>query len=112
MAINGHLKDEAIGVARLLAFMNTFIGWGVMGYLLLWFQRHQQSCGQWLANAGVDSFAVYIIHPLIVVVVMGLILLTEWPNFAALVLGGVASVLVSFGLSHQLRRVPLLARVI
>ena len=75
-------------------------------------QRHQQSCGQWLATAGVDSFAVYIIHPLIVVVVMGLISLTEWPNFAALVLGGVASVLVSFGLSHQLRRVPLLARVI
>ena len=112
LAMNGHLKDEAIGVARLLAFMNTFIGWGVMGYLLLWFQRHQQSCGQWLATAGVDSFAVYIIHPLIVVVVMGLISLTEWPNFAALVLGGVASVLVSFGLSHQLRRVPLFARVI
>ena len=48
----------------LTSLLNPFIGWGVMAYLLLWFQRNQHRYGSWLANAGVDGFGAYIIHPL------------------------------------------------
>ena len=99
-------------ISLLMSLFNPFIGWGVMAYLLLWFQRHEQRCGQWLATAGVDSFGAYILHPLVLVVVLetiGFIGLNHWLIFlAATVLG----ILISFGLSHLLRRIPAVAKVI
>ena len=95
-----------------MSLFNPFIGWGVMAYLLLWFQRHEQRCGQWLATAGVDSFGAYILHPLVLVIVLETIVfigLNHWLIFlAATVLG----ILISFGLSHLLRRIPAVAKVI
>ncbi len=41
-----------------------------MAYLLLWLQRNENRCGQWLATAGVDSLGGYIIHPLVLVAVL------------------------------------------
>lgn len=112
VAVTGNFKQQLPGISVLFDFMNTFIGWGVMGYLLLWFQRHEQACGQWLATAGVDSFLVYIIHPLIIVLVIGSINFFAWPNLLSWIVGGAASVLVSFGLSHQLRRIPAISRLV
>ena len=112
VAVTGNFKQQLPGISVLFDFMNTFIGWGVMGYLLLWFQRYEQACGQWLATAGVDSFLVYIIHPLIIVLVIGSINFFAWPNLLSWIVGGAASVLVSFGLSHQLRRIPAISRLV
>ena len=42
-------------LSLLMSHLRLFIGWGVMAYLLLWFQRHEQRFGQWLATAGLDS---------------------------------------------------------
>ena len=112
VAVTGNFKQQLPGISVLFDFMNTFIGWGVMGYLLLWFQRHEQACGQWLATAGVDSFLVYIIHPLIIVLVIGSINFFAWPNLLSWIVGGAASVLVSFGLSHRLRRIPTISRLV
>ena len=85
---------------------------GAIGYLLLWFQRNENRCGQWLATAGVDSFGAYIIHTLVLVVVLntiGFIGLNHWLTaLAASTLG----IMISFGISHQLRRIPSAARVI
>ena len=112
VAVTGNFKQQLPGIFVLFDFMNTFIGWGVMGYLLLWFQRHEQACGQWLATAGVDSFLVYITHPLIIVLVIGLMSFFASPNLLSWIVGGAASVLVSFGLSHQLRRIPAISRLV
>ena len=99
-------------ISLLMAVLNPFIGWGIIAYLLLWFQRNEQRCGQWLATAGVDSFGAYIIHPLVLVVVLeilGFIGLNHWLVFGfAAALG----IVISFGLSHQLRRIPAVAKVI
>ena len=96
----------------LMNLLNPFIGWGMMAYLLLWFQRNQHRYGPWLANAGVDSFGAYIIHPLVLVLVLeaiGFIGLNPWLIApAAMSLG----IVISFGVNHQLRRIPALARVI
>ena len=112
LAFNGAISTQAAKLSVLVSLLNPFIGWGVIAYLLLWFQRNENRCGQWLATAGVDSFGAYIIHPLVLVVVLeaiGFIGLNHWLIYlAATALG----IVISFGLSHQLRRIPAIAKVI
>ena len=112
LAFNGAISTQAGKLSVLVSLLNPFIGWGVIAYLLLWFQRNENRCGQWLATAGVDSFGAYIIHPLVLVVVLeaiGFIGLNHWLIYlAATALG----IVISFGLSHQLRRIPAIAKVI
>ncbi|MBT66545.1 MAG: acyltransferase [Synechococcus sp. NP17] len=99
-------------ISFLMTLLNPFIGWGVMAYLLLWFQRHGQRCGPWLATAGIDSFGAYIIHPLVLVLVLeaiGFIGLNHWLIFLA---ASALGIVISFGLIHQLRRIPAVAMVI
>ena len=112
LTINGTMAKEFGKFFLLVHFLNPFIGWGVMAYLLLWFQRNQHRFGPWLANAGVDSFGAYIIHPLVLVLVLesiGFIGLNLWLiALLAMPLG----IVISFGLTHQLRRIPALARVV
>ena len=112
LAFNGAISTQAGKLSVLVSLLNPFIGWGVMAYLLLWFQRNENRCGQWLATAGVDSFGAYIIHPLVLVVVLeaiGFIGLNHWLIYlAATALG----IVISFGLSHQLRRIQAIAKVI
>jgi len=112
VTINGSLSTEAGKLAYLAAFFYTFIGWGVIGYLLLWFQRNEDRCGSWLAIAGVDSYGAYVLHPLVLVLVLeaiGFIGLNHWLiAVAATVLG----IVISFGIVHQLRRIPSVARII
>ena len=112
LAFSGTMAKELGKFSLLTSLLNPFIGWGVMAYLLLWFQRNQHRYGSWLANAGVDSFGAYIIHPLVLVLVLeaiGFIGLNPWLIApAAMSLG----IVISFGVNHQLRRIPALARVI
>ena len=112
LTFSGTMAKELGKFFLLMNLLNPFIGWGVMAYLLLWFQRNQHRYGPWLANAGVDSFGAYIIHPLVLVLVLeaiGFIGLNPWLiTPAAMSLG----IVISFGVNHQLRRIPALARVI
>ena len=112
LAFNGSLVNHLGDLSLLVQLLNPFMGWGVMGYLLLWFQRNENRCGQWLANAGVDSYGAYIIHTLVLVIVLeaiGFIGLNPWLFTATGMLLGVS---ISFGTIHQLRRIPAVARVI
>ena len=112
LTFNGSMSSESGKLTILGAFLNPFIGWGMIAYLLLWFQRNETKYGQWLATAGVDSFGAYIIHPLVLVVLLeaiGFIGLNHWLiAIAASAIG----IIISFGISHQLRRIPSVARII
>ena len=112
LTFNGTMSSDFGKLSLLGAFLFPFIGWGVIAYLLLWFQRNENRCGQWLATAGVDSFGAYIIHTLVLVMVLeaiGFIGLNHWLiALAATALG----IMISFGISHQLRRIPSVAKVI
>ena len=112
LTFNGSMSTESGTLLLLASFCYPFIGWGVIGYLLLWFQRNENRCGKWLATAGVDSFGAYIIHTLVLVVVLeaiGFIGLNHWLiALAASALG----IMISFGITHQLRRIPTIARII
>ena len=112
LTFNGSMSSEYGKLVLLGALLNPFIGWGMIAYLLLWFQHNEHHCGQWLATAGVDSFGAYVIHSLVLVIVLttiGFIGLNHWlVALAASVLG----ISISFGITHQLRRIPFVARVI
>mgnify|MGYP001315202559 FL=1 len=112
LTFNGSMTSEYGKLSLLGALLNPFIGWGMIAYLLLWFQRNENQCGQWLATAGVDSFGAYIIHPLVLVVLLetiGFIGLNHWLiALSASAMG----IMISFGISHQLRRIPSVARII
>ena len=112
LTFNGSMTSESGKLSLLGALLNPFIGWGMVAYLLLWFQRNENHCGQWLATAGVDSFGAYIIHPLVLVVLLetiGFIGLNHW--LIALSVSAIG-IMISFGISHQLRRIPSVARII
>ena len=112
LTFNDSMTADSGKLSLLGALLNPFIGWGMVAYLLLWFQRNENYCGHWLATAGVDSFGAYIIHPLVLVVLLetiGFIGLNHWLiALSASVIG----IMISFGISHQLRRIPSVARII
>ena len=112
LTFNDSMTADSGKLSLLGALLNPFIGWEMVAYLLLWFQRNENYCGHWLATAGVDSFGAYIIHPLVLVVLLetiGFIGLNHWLiALSASVIG----IMISFGISHQLRRIPSVARII
>ena len=112
LTFNGSMPSEYGKLVILGALLNPFIGWGMIAYLLLWFQHNEHRFGQWLATAGVNSFGAYVIHSLVLVIVLmtiGFIGLNHWlVALSASVLG----ISISFGITHQLRRIPFVARVI
>lgn len=112
LTFNGSMSSESGRLSLLGTLLNPFIGWGMIAYLLLWFQHHENQCGQWLATAGVDSFGAYIIHPLVLVILLkaiGFIGLNHW---LIALFASATGMMISFGISHQLRRIPSVARII
>ena len=112
LSFNANLAPQFANVAVLVNFSYPFIAWGVLSYLFLWFQRHEDRFGQWLANAGVNSYGAYAIHSLVLVVVLmavGFIGINPW--LIAIIATFFTSI-ISFGLAGQLRRIPAVARVL
>lgn len=112
LTFNVHMSDEFGRLYLLTAFLNPLIGWGVIAYLLLWFQRNEKRCGKWLAASGVDSFGSSILHPIVLVVlhqVISFFSLNPWLiALSAIPLG----IIFYFGIVHQLRRIPTVAIII
>ena len=112
LAFNANLAGNFAKLVLLGNFLYPFIAWGVLSYLILWFQRNEDRCGPWLATAGVNSYGAYAIHSLVLVVVLmavGFIGINPWIiAISATLLTSV----ISFGLAGQLRRIPAVARVL
>jgi hypothetical protein len=112
LKFQGETSDYERQLNLLELALNTFIGWGFMARILVWFQRTEAQWGPWLAQAGVDSFGAYIIHPLILVMaimLIGFIGLNHWIIFIG---ASILGIIISFSISHQLRRIPIIAKVI
>lgn len=59
LAFNTDLVDNPRIIVLLVFFLYPFIAWGIMPYLLLWFQRNEARFGQWLVVAGLKSYGAY-----------------------------------------------------
>ena len=93
-------------------FVYPAIAWGVLSYLIMWFHSHQDSFGQWLSVAGLNSYGAYVIHPMVLVLVLmavGFIGLNPW--LTALI-AMILTTLFSFGFTGLLRRLPVVARIL
>ena len=112
LSFNPGLVDKPARLVFLRKFFHPFIAWGILSYLILWFQRNENRFGQWLATAGVNSYGAYVIHSLILVGVLmaiGFIGINPW---LIAISATVVTTIVSFGLAGQLRRIPAVARVL
>ena len=112
LTFNGSMSDEFGRLSLLTALLNPFIGWGVIAYLLLWFQRNENNYGKWLAAAGVDSFGAYIIHPIVLVAVLTPVTLIDINPWIIALSTIPLGIVISFGITHQLRRIPTIAKII
>ena len=112
LSFNSDFSDIS-GLAALMGvFFYPFIAWGIMSYLLLWFQRNDDRFGKWLATAGINSYGAYVIHSLVLVVVLmvvGFIGINPW---LIAIISTLLSIFISFGLAGQLRRISTVARIL
>ena len=112
LSFNADLLDNPARLVLLVYFLYPFIAWGIMSYLILWFQRNESRFGQWLAVAGINSYGAYVIHTLVLVIVLltfGFIGINPW---LIAIVSTVLSVFISFELTGQLRRIPAVAKIL
>ena len=112
LSFNPGLVNEPRRLVLLVHFLYPFIAWGILSYLLLWFQRNEDRSGKWLATAGINSYGAYVIHSLVLVVVLmavGFVGINPW---LIAIISTLLSILISFGLAGQLRRISAVARIL
>ena len=112
LSFNNDLSENPAGIVLLVHFLYPFIAWGIMSYLILWFQRNEKQFGQWLAAAGINSYGAYITHTLVLVVVLLAVGYSGMNPWLIAIISTVLSVFISFGLTGQLRRSPAVAKIL
>ena len=112
LSFNNDLSENPAGIVLLVHFLYPFIAWGIMSYLILWFQRNEKQFGQWLAAAGINSYGAYITHTLVLVVVLLAVGYSGMNPWLIAIISTVLSVFISFGLTGQLRRIPAVAKIL
>ena len=112
LSFNNDLSENPAGIVLLVHFLYPFIAWGIMSYLILWFQRNEKQFGQWLAAAGINSYGAYITHTLVLVVVLLAVGYSGINPWLIAIISTVLSVFISFGLTGQLRRIPAVAKIL
>ena len=84
-----------------------------MAMFLTWTQQHEHIGGAWLAKAGRDSFGAYLIHIPILAGVMVSFYSLGIKNIWIIGVGSTAiAIVLSFSISHQLRRIPIVKDII
>ena len=109
LSFNSNLAEQFSKISLIGNFLYPFIAWGILSYLLLWFQRNEDYFGQWLATAGVNSYGAYLTHTLILVAVLmtvGFIGLNQW---LIVLTATLLTIVIAFGLTSQLRKIPAIA---
>ena len=112
LSFNADLLEKPAKLVLLVYFLYPFIAWGIMPYLIMWFQRNENRFGQWLAAAGLNSYGAYVIHTLVLVVALlafGFLGINPW---LIAIISTAVSVFISFGLTGQLRRIPAVAKIL
>lgn len=112
LTFSPNLVSDFTVLMLFLRFLHPFIGWGIMAYLLMWFQRNENRVGQGLAIAGVNSYGAYVIHSLVLVVVLMAISSLRINPWLVVLTATLATTWISFKLAGQLRRIPAIARVL
>lgn len=111
-SFNADLLGNPARLIFLGKFLHSFVAWGILSYLFLWFRRNEDRFGKWMATAGINSYGAYVIHSLVLVVVLmavGFIGINPW---LIAMISALFSILISFRLAGQLRRIPAVAKIL
>lgn len=98
--------------AFLYAFWEPFVAWGVLLCLLLRFQRRFEACGPRALALGRRAYAIFIIHPPIVVGVAVTIRALAWPPLAKFLLVVAVSWTFCYLAAGLILRIPGVSRVL
>ena len=93
-------------------FPDPFIGWGVISYLILWFQRNEERLGPWLATAVINRHGAYILHSLVLAAALLEVSFIGINPWLIAITVTALSIAISFEIADQLRRIPAIARVL
>lgn len=85
---------------------------GISVSLLVLFREKFNSRGKVLKAMAEDSFAVYLIHPFILMVIQGILLSIDIHPLVKVVLVGIIGLPLCFSLAHLIRKMPYVARVV
>ena len=116
IALNGPGKSNYSGglnwIAISYAFWEPFIAWGMIAAWLLVFRRHMNRPSRIWTWLNRRSYAVYIIHPVVLVGIS--LLLREWaaPALVKFVVTGTLACATCWVLADPLVRVPGLRRIV
>jgi len=112
LSFNASLIEQPARLILLGKFLDPFIAWGVISYLILWFQSNEDRLGPWLATAGINSYGAYILHSLVLVAVLLAVSFISINPWLIAITATALSIAISFGIAGQLRRIPAVARVL
>lgn len=111
---NGYdLWAEGFNLASLaISAWEAFICVGLCVSLPVLFREKFDFRGKVLKAMADDSFAVYLIHPFVLMVLQAMLLNVDFHPFGKFVLVAIAGVALSFGISRLVRKIPYMDRVI
>lgn len=111
---NGYdLWAEGFSLASLaVSAWDAFICVGLCISLPVLFREKFDSRGKVLKAMADDSFAVYLIHPFVLMVLQAMLLNVDFYPFGKFILVAIAGVALSFGISHLVRKIPYVDRVV
>jgi len=92
------LWEQVLGVSMIMALLGIGKAWSTQGNVLTGMSR--------------GAYAVYILHPLVLVIVSVFLGAVALPSLVKLVLAGSVATAVSFGLAAVLVRTPLVRNVV
>lgn len=85
---------------------------GITIALIVLFRERFDSRGKILKAMADDSFVVYLIHPFILMIIQGVLLSIDVHPFVKFILAGIIGVPLCFGISHMIRKIPYVAKVV
>ncbi len=109
LSLNSNLAEQFSKISLIGNFLYPFIAWGILSYLILWFQRNEDYFGQWLATAGVNSYGAYLTQTLILVAVLMTVGIIELNQWLIVLTATLLTTIIAFGLTAQLRKIPAIA---
>ena len=87
--------------------VRPFIALGLMSALLLWMQRYEFLGGTWLSSVGRDALGASLFHvPVLVFLLSAASFIPHSSSLLTWLCVSLLAVVISFSLSHELRRIP------
>jgi glucans biosynthesis protein C len=105
---SGGLNSQAL----FYALWEPFVCVGISYFLLLFFKKHWNNANTFVSAMSGDSYAAYIIHPVIVVSATMMTETLSYPPIVRMIIVLLVSIPLCFMISHLLRKIPGMIKIV